>query len=59
MPDNLKTGVTKPDYYEPSINLAYQELAEYYQIAVLPARVRKPGTKAKWKMQFKMLSAGS
>jgi len=47
MPDNLKTGVSKPDYYEPSINLAYQELAEYYQIAVLPARVRKPRDKGK------------
>jgi len=47
IPDNLKTGVTKPDYYEPSINLAYQELAAYYQIAVLPARVRKPRDKGK------------
>lgn len=47
IPDNLKTGVTKPDYYEPNINLAYQELAEYYQIAVLPARVRKPRDKGK------------
>jgi transposase len=47
IPDNLKTGVTKPDYYEPSINLAYQELAEYYQITVLPARVRKPRDKGK------------
>jgi len=47
VPDNLKTGVTKPDYYEPSINLSYQELAEYYQIAVLPARVRKPRDKGK------------
>lgn len=47
VPDNLKTGVTRPDYYEPSINLSYQELAEYYQIAVLPARVRKPRDKGK------------
>ena len=47
MPDNLKTGVTKPDYYEPSINLAYQELAEYYHVAVLPTRVRKPWDKGK------------
>ncbi len=31
IPDNLKTGVTKPNYYEPGVNLAYQELAEYYQ----------------------------
>ena len=38
VPDNLKTGVRKPDYYEPDINPAYQELAEYYHLAVLPAR---------------------
>ena len=42
MPDNLKTGVTRPNYYEPDINGSYQELAEHYQIAILPARVRKP-----------------
>lgn len=47
IPDNLKTGVTKPDYYEPDINGSYQELAEHYQIAVLPARVRKPKDKGK------------
>ena len=45
-PDNLRTGITKPNYYEPGVNLAYQELAEYYQFAVLPARVRKPKDKA-------------
>ena len=47
VPDNLKTGVTKPNYYDPDINLAYQELAEHYQFAVLPARVRKPKDKGK------------
>ncbi len=47
VPDNLKTGVQKPNYYEPDINLAYQALAEHYQFAVLPARVRKPKDKAK------------
>lgn len=47
VPDNLKTGITKPNYYEPGVNLAYQELAEYYQFAVLPARVRKPKDKGK------------
>lgn len=47
VPDNLKTGVTKPDYYDPAINLSYQELAEYYQVAVLPTRVRKPKDKGK------------
>ena len=47
VPDNLKTGVSKPDYYEPNINMAYQELAEHYHVAVLPARVRKPRDKGK------------
>ena len=45
VPDNLKTGITKPNYYEPGVNLAYQELAEYYHFAVLPARVRRPRDK--------------
>lgn len=45
-PDNLKTGVKKPNYYEPDLNPSYQELAEHYHVAVLPARVRKPKDKA-------------
>lgn len=45
VPDNLKTGITKPNYYEPGVNLAYQDLAEYYKFAVLPARVKKPRDK--------------
>lgn len=45
VPDNLRTGVTKPNYYEPGINLAYQEMAEHYRVAVIPARVRRPRDK--------------
>ena len=44
-PDNLKTGVKKPNYYEPDLNPSYQELAEHYHVAVLPARVKKPRDK--------------
>jgi len=44
-PDNLKSGVKKPNYYEPDLNPSYQELAEHYHVAVLPARVRKPRDK--------------
>lgn len=44
-PDNLKTGVTKSDKYDPEINSAYRELAEYYGAFVSPARVRKPKDK--------------
>jgi transposase len=47
VPDNLKTGITKPNYYEPGVNNAYQELAEHYKFAVLPARVSKPRDKGK------------
>ena len=47
VPDNLKSGVTKPDRYQPDINRAYLDLAEHYEFAVLPTRVRKPKDKAK------------
>lgn len=47
VPDNLKSGVTKPCYYEPDVNRTYQELAEHYGTVVIPARVRKPKDKAK------------
>lgn len=47
VPDNLKSGVTKPCYYEPEINRSYAELAAHYGTAVLPARIRKPRDKAK------------
>ncbi|HEX7324717.1 MAG TPA: IS21 family transposase, partial [Rhodanobacteraceae bacterium] len=47
VPDNLKSGVTKPSRYEPDLNPSYQDFAEHYRVAVLPARVRKPRDKAK------------
>lgn len=46
VPDNLKTGVTKPLRGEPVINEAYRELADYYRAVVVPSRVRKPKDKA-------------
>lgn len=45
-PDNLKSAVTKAHRYDPVINQAYTRLAEYYEIAVVPARVRTPKDKA-------------
>ena len=45
--DNLKAGVTATSRYEPGINRTYQELAEHYNTAILPARPRKPRDKAK------------
>jgi transposase len=47
VPDNLKTGVEKACRYEPALNPSYADLAQFYGITVLPARVRKPRDKAK------------
>jgi len=44
-PDNLKTGVIKNTKSELVINRTYQELAEHYGTAIIPARVRKPKDK--------------
>jgi transposase len=46
VPDNLKTGVSKPNYYEPDINPTYLAMAEYYGTVIIPARVRKSNDKA-------------
>jgi len=47
VPDNLKSGVAKTCRYEPDVNPTYAALAEHYQVAVVPARVRRPKDKAK------------
>lgn len=47
VPDNLKSGVTHPCRYEPGINPSYQEFAEHYRVAIVPARPYKPRDKAK------------
>ena len=47
IPDNLKTGILSNKKYEdPIANRAYQELADHYQTALLPARVAAPKDKA-------------
>jgi transposase len=45
--DNLKSGVLKPDRYDPELNPLYREMAEHYGIFVDPARVRKATDKGK------------
>lgn len=47
VPDNLKSGVSRPCRYEPELNPTYHDLAVHYGVAVMPARVRKPRDKAK------------
>jgi hypothetical protein len=45
VPDNLRTGVDRPDLYDPKINRAYAELAAHYGALVDPARRGKPKDK--------------
>jgi transposase len=45
--DNLKSGITKACFYEPSVNRTYQEMADHYDTAIVPARPQKPKDKAK------------
>jgi len=45
VPDNLKTGVDKPDLYDPKLNRSYAELAAHYGCLIDPARALKPRDK--------------
>lgn len=47
VPDNLRSGVSKACRYDPDLNRSYQQLAEHYGIAVIPARPYKPKDKAR------------
>ena len=45
--DNCTTAVNheKSDWYTTSLNTTYHEMAEHYNLAIIPARVRKPKDK--------------
>ena len=47
VPDNLRSGVTHADYYEPTLTRTYEDLAAHYNTAILPARAFHPRDKAK------------
>jgi transposase len=47
VPDNLKSAVTHPSYYEPDLNPTYRDLGEHYGVAIIPARPYRPREKAK------------
>lgn len=46
VPDNLKSAVIKAGKF-PELNRTFQEMADYYKIAIIPARARKPQDKSK------------
>ena len=45
--DNLKAGVTRACFHDPSVNRTYGEMAAHYGTAIVPARPYKPRDKAK------------
>jgi transposase len=47
IPDNLKSGVAKPHRYIPVLNASYEQWADHYATAIIPARPYKPKDKAK------------
>jgi transposase len=47
VPDNLKSAVKDPCFYEPDINPTYLDMARHYGTAIIPARIAKPRDKAK------------
>lgn len=47
IPDNLKTGViSNKKYDDPILNKTYQEMADHYNVTIIPTRVRSPKDKA-------------
>lgn len=49
--DNLKSGVIKPDLYDPQLNKSYMEMSEYYGIFINTCRVATPTDKGKVERQ--------
>jgi len=47
VPDNLKSGVTRACFFEPSIQRSYEDMLRHYGAAALPAQKYKPKHKAK------------
>jgi len=46
IPDNLKVGIDKNTRYDTILNRSYSEMADYYDTAVVPARVERPQDKS-------------
>lgn len=47
VPDQLRSGVSRPCWYEPGIQRTYEEMALHYNTVVIPARPSKSRDKAK------------
>jgi hypothetical protein len=53
--DNLKSGVIKPDIYDPTINETYAELSRFYSFIADPAKARTPEHKGKVERSVQMV----
>lgn len=47
VPDNTKSGVSRACLYEPDLNRTFADMAEHYNVAVIPARPAHPRDKPK------------
>ena len=47
IPDNLKSGVHRANFYDPELNRSYGRMSEHYGTGILPAWPLKPKDKAK------------
>ena len=57
VPDNCKTAVVhNNDWYTQQINAVYHEMAEHYNTAIIPARVRAPKDKPNAEGSVKVIS---
>jgi hypothetical protein len=46
VPDKLRSGTRKVNFYVPDINPTYQEITSHYSVAVITARATEPCDKA-------------
>ena len=47
VPDQLRSAISEPSRYEPTVHRSYAEFGRHYGTAIIPARPRKPRDKAK------------
>ncbi len=57
VPDNLKAAIVKAHSYDPDINRSLEDFANHYNMAIVPARVRKPRDKALVENQVQLIYA--
>ncbi|MEA3288188.1 MAG: IS21 family transposase [Candidatus Marinimicrobia bacterium] len=55
VPDNLRSAVTRANWYDPDINESYQDMADHYGTVVVPARPYKPKDKSKAELSVKLV----